>query len=66
MHSSVHASFSKCELFKVRAPGWNHCFVVMVVDRNNPEKSSVEQQHLPVIGATPPFWREEMTQKVQN
>jgi len=32
-----------------------HCFVVMASDRNNPERSLVERQHLPVVGATLPF-----------
>jgi len=50
-----YAQFSLCELSKVRALGWNHCFVVMVSDRKYPGRSSVERQYLPVIGATLPF-----------
>jgi len=51
---SAHmAPFSSRELFKGRALGWNHCFVVMASDRNNPGTSSVDRLYLPVIGATP-------------
>jgi len=40
---------------QMRALGcWNHCFVVMASDYNNPERSSVERQYLPVIGASLP------------